>query len=632
MTTAVTAVDDLTGYQAIPEIERECRRASFAPPPDLTLSEWADQFRMLSSENSPEAGRWHTSRVPYLKEIMDCCSDPDVERLIFMKSARVGATDGLINNLIGFHMHLQPAPIMVVQPTEEDAKGWSKEHLAPMIRDTPALKGKVTESGRRDSGNTIQQKHFPGGFLVAVGSNSASGFRRRSIKILLYDEVDGYGTSARSNSSKNEGDPISLGMKRSQNFWDRFILEASSPTIKGESRIENDYELSDQRRYHVPCPHCGYEQVLKWRNFKYEDNDPTTIHYVCGAISKEGELLEGCGKAIDESKKGWMVERGRWIPKYPGRRIVGFHIWQAYSLLTSWVRIAEEWLEINGDNERLQVFINTVLGETFSEDKEDHDPDSFMARREDYRDEVPVGVGVLTAGVDVQGDRLEYSVWGYGAGEESWLIKHETLWGDPGGADVWEQLDLALFKKKWRHGTGATLHIQCVCVDSGGHNTDEVYRYSARRRKRNVFAIKGVSTPGAAAVGKITKRKGGARLVPLGTEAIKDTLIKSRLKISVAGPKYMHFPMVDQEYFKQLTAEVQKFRYVNKRPVRYWKKRYERNEALDCAVYAYAALALLGPVRDNLGKIADSHQPPPEEPKKKPAKKRKASKWVGRWK
>lgn len=589
------ALEELTGAREAVNREWRQRRAVFAPPPSLTVSEWADQRRILSEGTTPEPGRWRTSRVPYLREIMDALGDPDVEHIVFLKSSRSGGTEA-INNFLGYIADVAPAPTMVILPTVEEAKGWSKEQLAPMLRDTPCLRGKVrdSESGRRESRDTIQYKEFAGGSFVVMGSNSAAGLRRRNIQNVIGDERDAHAVSAK--GATMEGDPFELAIKRTENFPNRTIFETSTPTVKGASRIERAFEQSDQRRYFVPCPFCGYKQLLRWRNLRWENNDPETVVYHCGDISKDGELEAGCGRAIPEDRKPWMMERGEWIPTYPERRIRGYRIWAAYSLLTSWGRLVAQWLKAQGNNELLQVFVNTVLAESWEEQGEQIEVDSLKARRAEYETEVPKGVGILTAGVDVQGDRLEVSVWGYGVGFESWLIKHEVLWGDPAKADVWEALDLVRSRAYMGPG-GARYKIHCVCVDSGGHHTDEVYRYTRARQRQRVFSIKGSSAPGSAAIGRPTKgNRYKATLFVLGTEALKDTLF-SRMKTDVVGPGYLHFPHLDDEYFRQLTSEKVVTRWNNGRPVRRYIKKTDRarGEALDCAAYSLAALMILGP-------------------------------------
>jgi phage terminase large subunit GpA-like protein len=347
---------------------------------------------------------------------------------------------------------------------------------------------------------------------------------------------------------------------------------------------------------------------LRWPQFRYDNNDPATVRYLCGDVDrKTGELRAGCGEPITEDRKAWMIERGEWVAARAGRPIRGYHIWAAYSLFSSWQNIVQQWLDAQGDNEKLQVFVNTVLGETWQEG-EPLDHDVLKARAEVRTAEAPVWCAALTAGVDVQGDRIEVSIWGWGPGSppESGVIRHEVLWGDPAQATTWGLLDLVLFRD-YQHACGAKLRVLATCVDSGGHHTDAVYRYCRARRKNRVYAIKGASEPGRAPVPDlqaVAKSKGP---VMLGTIAIKDTLF-SRLRVPGHGPGYVHFPMLGAEFFRQLASETRRFKYEGRRPVHYYVETYERHEALDCAVYAYAALLLLGPVRDQLGTILEQLQ------------------------
>jgi phage terminase large subunit GpA-like protein len=304
--------------------------AAFKPPERLTLSQWADRFAFLSAESSAEAGRWRT--LPYQKGMMDAFTDPSVEQITVMKSARVGYTK-MVNHAIGFHIHQDPCPIMVVQPTIEDAQGYSKEEIAPMIRDTPVLRGVVSDAKAKDGANTILGKAFPGGTLSLVGANSPRGFRRVSRRVVLFDEVDGYPASA-----GTEGDQIKLGIRRTEYYWNRKIVAGSTPTVKDFSRIERMFNESDQRRYFVPCPDCGHMQYLKWSHLRWRDNNPETAHYVC----------EECGVCIEHRHKRWMVERGEWRPTAPGNgKHAGFHIWAAYSYSpnATWSHLVAEFLE-----------------------------------------------------------------------------------------------------------------------------------------------------------------------------------------------------------------------------------------------------------------------------------------------
>jgi len=483
---------------------------------------------------------------------MDACSNPAIERVVFMKPAQIGWTE-VLNNVAGFFIDQDPSPVLLLQPTVDLAKMWSKERLDPMLRDTPKLHGKITEGNRREKNQSIQRKTFPGGFLAIQGANSAAGLRSRPIRIVLADEVDGYPQSAKGSAKKEaklgmigEGDPLSLAMKRQTNFWNRKTLEGSTPTLAGFSRIERDYEFSDQRKYFVPCPHCGHEQTLRWRNLQWEAGKPETAVYLCGEINEHGELEAGCGTAIEEINKTEMLARGRWIAQRPGRRIVGFWINALYSPWASWGSLAIEFDDARDKPEELKVFVNTVLAETWQDRGEVVSDSVLYARREQYEAEVPAGAGLLTMAVDVQGDRLEVLVVGWGAGEESWRIHHEKLWGDPAKAEVWKQLDLVR-GREWQHEHGQKLRVRWTFIDHGGHHPDAVSRYCRARRGRNVYAVKGFGDPGRAAVGNPSKQnKYKVILFPLGSNALKDILF-ARLKTSEVGPGYLHLPMTATE-------------------------------------------------------------------------------------
>lgn len=567
----------------------------WAPPKRLSLSEWADTYAVLSAESSAEMGRWKT--LPYQKGIMDAFTDPTVERITCMKSARVGWTKCL-NHAIGYFAHQDPCPIMLVQPTVEDAEGYSKEEIAPMIRDTPVLRNLFSEVKAKDGSNTILSKQFPGGTLGLVGANSARGFRRVSRRVVLFDETDGYPASTA------EGDQIKLGIRRSEYFWNRKIADGSTPTIKDFSRIEREFLKTDQRRFFVPCPECNHFQFLKWEQMKWNDDDPTTTRYEC----------EACQAQIPHGKKRWMVERGEWRPTAETRnkKHIGFHIWAAYSYSpnASWENLVEEFIECRENPEALKTFVNTVLGLPYEDDYASKvSADGLLSRKEPYLDELDDGVLLLTAGVDVQGgggatgERLAVSVWGWGIGEEAWLVHHAEIHGDPTGQEVWDQLS-KLLAATWRRVDGVEIGIEQVCVDSGGHATAEVYRY-ARENMRKVAAIKGSSRPAQVPVGKGStvdfnykgkSIKKGALVYLLGTDTIKTTIFGRLKGIANAGPGFIHFgSAADMEYFEQLTAEKQILkRGANGFPVRAWVKMPNaRNEALDCAVYAYAALQLL---------------------------------------
>lgn len=586
------------------------------------MSQWADAYRMLSSESSAEPGRWRTDWFPPLREIMDCISDPKVERVTFQKPAQVGWTE-LIGNTVGYVVDLDPSPMLVVQPSLDDAKDWSKERFDPMLRDTPRLQGKIAYGARREKDTSILRKRFPGGFIAIVGANSARGLRSRPIRWLIGDELDAYLPSARGSTKggTGEGDPWSLAMKRTTRFWNRKIIEGSTPTVRGHSAIERHRLQGSDAECFLPCPHCGFVQTLKWPNLRWESGQPGTAAYICGIITKDGEITEGCGVSIERHHMPAMLRAHRWVHKHPERtKWRTFLINALYAL--SWADLAEEWLTAQGNREEQKVFTNTRLAETWNDEGEHLSESALEARRETYAAEVPMKAGVLTMGVDVQGDRLEVKVKGWGAGERSWLIHYEQLWGDPAQAEVWRQLDLILLRD-WQHESGAMLKIRSTAIDSGGHHTEDVYRYARRMRRHGVWAIKGVGEPGRAAVRPPAKRSKD-RLWTLGTNALKD-IVYARLEQETAGPGFMHFPMTaTNEYFLQLTGEKRVTVYVQGKPVRkYVPIAGRRQEALDCEQYALAALYMLGPVRDRLHlEVARLEaQAKPAEPAPSPAEK-----------
>lgn len=626
MTSSTTRPEGLVNLRSA--LRRE-RRVRLAPPPKLTVSEWADRYRYLSREASAEPGRWMTSRAPYQRGMMDACSDPLVETVVLMTSSQVGKTE-VLNNIAGFFADQDPAPILVLQPTIEMGEAWSKDRLAPMIRDTPRLSRRFPDPKSRDSGNTLRHKVFPGGHITISGANSAASLASRPIRVVLADEVDRYPASA-----GTEGDPVTLAVRRTATFWNRKIVLTSTPTVKGFSRIEAAFNESDQRYYHVSCPDCGHMQRLVWANLKWE-SDPETVMYCC----------EGCGVLIDESQKHAMLAGGVWVASEPGRRIAGFHISALYSPWAKWAELVREFLEVKAQPERLKVWVNTILGETWEEEGERVDAHVLASRREPHANEtrdsgwgvdphvVPVGVGVLTAAVDVQGDRLELKVKGYGAGMESWLIAHEQLWGDPSRDEVWRTLE-QWRTRAWQHANGATMSIAATTIDTGGHHAEQVYAYA--RGKPNTWPIKGASEGGRPVWGRPSKpNKHGTRLVPVGTDTAKD-LIFARMRIRDPGPGYMHIPKwADDEYLEQLTSEKVVTRYVKSRPVRRYEKTRPRNEALDLEVYALAALFSLGAtVVESLGVwaasiAAEAVEKPEPEPERQPSRPR-GSTWVQGW-
>jgi phage terminase large subunit GpA-like protein len=559
------------------------------PEPDLTVSEWADRYRMLSSKASAEPGPWRTSRTPYLREPMDVLSsNSPIQRVVLMFAAQTGKTEAG-SNWLGYVIAHAPGPMLAVQPTVEMAKRLSKQRLESMITETPILAEKIAPSRSRDSGNTMFSKEFPGGMMLLTGANSATGLRSTPCRYIFCDEVDAFPPDV-----DGEGDPVSLAEKRATTFARRKILLTSTPTVKDFSRIEAEYERSDQRRFYVPCPCCGAMQWLKWPQLKWEKNDPSTAVYEC----------EVCRERFAEIHKPAMLRQGEWRATAPSdRKTAGFQLSGLYSPLgwLSWADMVDDFLRAKADAPMLKSFVNTRLAETWEEDFASKVSAAGLVERcESYTPgRVPERALAVTIGVDVQDNRLAVSVWAWGREEEGWLMDHQEVYGDPSGPELWKQLDV-LVLNKWEHDRGGELVADAVAIDSGGHYTAEVYQYARERQASGVIAIKGQSQRGKPPIGKATKvdinakgrvLKRGAQVFPVGSDTVKTTLF-GRLKHNEPGPGYLHFhQQTGSEYFEQLTAEKQALRYVKGFPVREWvKKPSARNEALDCLVYAYAAL------------------------------------------
>lgn len=554
------------------------------------MAEWADRERRLSSESSAEAGRWHTARAEYQRGIMDAISDPLLRDVVVMAGAQVGKTEMLLN-CIGFHIAHDPAPILVVQPTLEMAQSFSKDRLAPMLRDTPTLRGKVKDPRSRDANNTTTHKVFSGGHISLVGSNSPSGLASRPIRVVLCDEVDRYPPSAGS-----EGDPIQLARKRSATFWNRKIAMVSTPTNKGASRIEAAFEESDKRYFHVPCEDCDHEQRLKWSNVQWEKDKPETAHYIC----------EECGSVWDDAKRLRAIRKGSWVATEAFAGVAGFHINGIYSPWTPMADAVRDFLSAKKLPETLRVWTNVYLAETWEDQGERVDDYSVAERAETFGDKIDDRIELITAGLDVQDDRIACEIVGWGRDEESWSLDYREIYGDLSTPTIWNDIDEHL-KQSFRTENGRELAIRSACIDSGGHYTQAVYTFTRTREGRRIFAIKGMAGESRPIVSRPTKNNiGKVKLFTLGVHSIKE-LIFSRLKITMEGAGYCHFPDDrPDEYFKQLAAsEKIVTRFHKGFPKREFVKTRNRNEALDCRVYAYGALAILNL---NLNAIADRRQ------------------------
>lgn len=566
-----------------------------APPPRLTLSEWADTYRRLSPESSGEPGRWSTERAEYQRGILDAMTDPRIERVVLMTSARVGKTQCL-NNLVGYHIHQDPGPILVVLPTEARAEEWADDDFDPMVRDTPPLRAILGDRKSRALKQRRTHRIFPGGRLYMVGANAPSGLAAKTIRIVLADEVDRFPASA-----GEEGDPVALAERRANTIWNRKIVLSSTPTIAGVSRIEKAYLASDMRRFWVPCHYCGEMQTLKWAQVQPHD-DAAAARYYC----------EHCGTAWTDAQRWGAVRRGEWRAEGEFRGTAGFHLNELYS---SWRRLSEtvaNFIELKGSPETLKTFVNTALGETWQERGEAPEFQRLYDRREEWTPmTVPAGGLLLTGGIDTQRDRLEMSVWAWGRNRESWLIDHVVVPGSPFDWKTWEALSVAL-ETRYRHAGGAMMPIDVAALDSGdGGTTSEVYAFVRKLGRNRVIPVKGQDKqPTAIAPGnKVEVKRNGARIGAVKLWHVGSSHLKGELyghlrlerpttESGEAFPAgYVHLPMhvASEEFCRQLTAEELR-RVVLKSGFarREWAKTRERNEALDCRVYAKAAASLRG--------------------------------------
>ena len=585
---------------SVSEIVGAAARAGARPDPLLTISQWADQYRLLSQRASSEPGRWRTDRTPYLREIMDCLSPTSpMERVIFMKGAQIGGTE-CGNNWIGYVIHQAPGPMMAVQPTVEMAKRNSKQRIDPLIEESGVLHTLVSDPRSRDSGNTVLSKEFPGGVLVMTGANSAVGLRSMAARYLFLDEVDGYPGDV-----EGEGDPVNLAMARTRTFARRKIFLCSTPKITGMSRIESAYEESDRRKYYVPCPTCREYQVLLFSQLRWPKGQPDKAVYIC----------HHCGQEIQNHQKQWMLAHGEWranpAAMWDGKT-AGFHLSSLYSPVGwfAWGDAAKQFEQAQKRPELLQVFVNTVLGDTWTMLGDAPDWKRLYDRREQYKiATVPSGAVLLTAGADVQKDRIEVEVVGWGRGKESWSIDYRVFEGDTSRQAVWDKLS-GLLNETYPHACGIEMPILQLAVDSG-YATTEVYEW-ARRQGGRVVVIKGdqrsgaiLGAPSPIEVGPLgAKVRRGVRVWPVNSGMAKEELYRwlrldgltdEEVEKGIPFPQgFCHFPRYSEEYFKQITAEQLVTKLVKGYKRMEWQKMRERNEALDCRVYARAAAARVG--------------------------------------
>lgn len=555
------------------------------PPPEITLSSWADKYRVLSAGTSSESGRWQTSRTPYLKGIMDAVTDPKVRVVAVMSSAQVGKSE-LILNTVGCYAHVNPTSIMLVQPTINNARSFSKERLAPMIRDTDVL-AKVFNS--KDSSNNILNKVFEGGYVALEGANSPAGLASRPIEVLVCDEIDRYPDSA-----GKEGDPLSIVSVRTKTYpYTYKHVFVSTPTIDEVSRIQHEFKRGTQSEYQLPCPACGKYQKMEWAK----------IHFILedGRLT-EDDVLQNCDFCGEyNNEKAWKKGKGKWKENFPNEEIKTFHLSSLVSPWQSWRNIVQNFLSAKNDAEMLKVWTNTELGEVWTVDGERINFNDLIDRRFLYEKDIPDEVVLLTCGVDVQDDRFELEVLGFDVNNRLYGIEYKVLYGDTSLKSSFDNLDEHL-SKIYDCGDNKQMKISSVCIDSGGHRTDLVYKFCKEREHRKVFAIKGRGGTGLHSIdGFRTTKKVKNTLFFLGVNTIKDDLHSKLLRTDENIEGYCFFPLetekgYNEKYFQGLTSEIRVTSYVKGRVKFEWKlKQGVRNEPLDCRVYAMASFEILRP-------------------------------------
>lgn len=567
-----------------------------APPPKLTISEWADTYRYLPKESTAEYGKWSTARVPYAREPMDMLSSPDVDTVVLQWASQTGKTEVLLN-ILGYYIHQDPSPILKIDPILKMAENFSKTRLKPTIEVTPVLRDLIPTNRQQGDGNTILNKNFPGGYLAIVASNSAADLASRPIRIILADEVDRYGLSA-----DGEGDPLQLAKQRQNTFANAKTVITSTPTIKGYSVIENWHESADQRRFFVPCCHCGTWDYLRFEYLRV-NRELEKTYYEC----------PHCHNSISTAQKNAMVTQGRWqpisVPKQGYEKVRSYHLWAIYSPWISLAKLAEAYWQSVANKEMEQVFANTVLANTYENTVADTlNADALQSRAETYRMlQVPEGAKLLTAGVDVQGDRLVLTVYGWGVRQQAWLVYYQELWGKPTEPDCWQQLK-EILDSTYDHASGVQLRIYRCAIDSGAY-TNEVYQFVRAYRSpwasahKTVIAVKGSSKSDAPICGKPSKLdvnyqgrtiKQGITLYAVGDNSTKTT-IYGRLSLETNSNDavgWFHFPQdAPERYYEQLLGERKVVIFNRGMPKETWQKKLGNSaDALDATRYAMAAL------------------------------------------
>ena len=580
--------------------------AGMTPPDDLTVTQWAEAKRRLSAESAAEPGPWRTERTPYLREPMDAFTDPKVRHIVMVAASQVGKSE-FLNNCIGYIIDEDPGSILFIHPTTIDAQEYSKLRIAPMLRDSPALRQKIAAPKSRDSHNTILQKAYPGGILTMCGSTEAHALASKPIRYVFGDERDRWATSA-----GNEGDPWDLAMARQTTFYNAKAVEVSTTTIKNASAIEAAYYTGTMERWNSKCPHCGEYHEIRWSDIRFEYDEIIVSHKKTYKVKKVYYTCPGCGCISTEAEM--KRAPAKWIAENPeayGQGTRSFWLNAFVSQWASWESIVLKYLNALGSTKKMQVVFNTCFGEPWEDRGDIEDEDSLLARREDYgKDkngepvELPPGVLVLTAGVDTQDDRMEYEIVGHGFFGETWGIEKGIVMGRPDDDATWNKLDEVVFDRVMRFENGVGLRVSMSFVDEGGHFTQSVRAQCNARISKKVFCIKGMPGQDKPYSSPPKKQKifvnpiavGTCWQYQLGVDSGKE-IIMDNLRVQTPGQKYCHFPKRDDygsAYFAGLLSETKVYDPNKKQPWS-WKKipGHERNEPLDCRNYALAAFKAL---------------------------------------
>lgn len=584
-------------------------QAFFEPPPDLKPSEWAESGGVTIPTGNAVPGPIRFDNAPYQRQPLDMTADPSCERITLMWGAQVGKTM-LALCAQAYRIEQNPVSQIMMQPSQGDLTTWLETKFNPLVEANESLQGLIAKPRGRDGVNNQRMKSYPGGFMMFSWSGSPKTMRGRSAPFIVCDETDGYDRTA-------EGHPVGLLWQRAATFGDqKLLLEISTPTIKGASWIEKPFDQGDQRRFHVVCPHCGHHQPLKWERVRWDKADdgtdlPETARYHCDNHDPEtGEIL--CEASWTDGERVAAIRNAEaqgagWKAAKPFRGHASYHLNELYSCFRKLREIVQSYLDKKAAGD-LQTFVNVSLAETWEEDGEQIEAGTLAARAELFPAPVPAGALALTAGIDMQQDRVEVEVVGWGEGEESWSVDYRVLWGDPLQAEVWDDLD-ALLAETWQHESGAQLSIGAACLDTGGTAgmTQAAYEYARGKTGRRLFAVKGVPGWGKPIVTSPMRKASGrkARKVDLFAVGVDEAkvVVTRRLGITTPGHGYCHFPLSrEPEYFAQMTAEKLMTKIIRGFGVREWHKTRDRNEAFDCRVYALAALKLLNPNWSRLAK------------------------------